>query len=129
MSNFAPLACVRLLELCSKDALSDEESRQLNRLQEVLAVADVVVVPAGVRGMSEWIGLTVVVGLEDRSGCTDYWQSMLFTRSKAMDLSREGRCWNWASRKVKDLCELLSRYLISTKSYEIVPTCHTLSRI
>lgn len=53
MSNFAPLACVRLWELCSKTGLSKEENEEMSQLQNALSLADVKAVPAGVRGMSK----------------------------------------------------------------------------
>lgn len=53
MSNFAPLACVRLWDLCNKADLSTAESMELSRLHTALALADVEAVPSGVRGMSK----------------------------------------------------------------------------
>ncbi|KAF2165855.1 hypothetical protein M409DRAFT_23587 [Zasmidium cellare ATCC 36951] len=51
MSNFAPSACVRLWELCSKPSVSRDENAEMSRLQTALSMADVEAVPAGVRGM------------------------------------------------------------------------------
>lgn len=53
MSNFAPLACLRLWALCSKTSPSTEELQELSRLHTALSLADVLAVPGGVRGMSK----------------------------------------------------------------------------
>lgn len=53
MSNFAPLACVRLWELCSKPDASVSEKEEMSKLQNALSLADVKAVPSGVRGMSK----------------------------------------------------------------------------
>lgn len=63
MSNFAPLACLRLWELCSKASLSTAESVETSRLQNVLSLADVKAVPAGVRGMSKCLGILLNPGV------------------------------------------------------------------
>jgi 4-hydroxy-2-oxoglutarate aldolase len=54
--NFAPAASMRLWALLSKGELSNEESEEASRIQAILSNADVAAVPAGVRGMSMYIG-------------------------------------------------------------------------
>lgn len=60
MSNFAPLACVGLWELCRNTDLTAQDIEEMSMLQNVLSLADVKAVPAGVRGMSE---LLIIVRL------------------------------------------------------------------
>lgn len=51
--NFAPLATVKLWNLCNNPHPSKEEVKEAARLQAILSKADVAAVPAGVRGMSK----------------------------------------------------------------------------
>lgn len=51
--NFAPCAGVRLWDLLTKTAPSDEEVAEAAKIQEIMAKADAFAVPAGVRGMSK----------------------------------------------------------------------------
>jgi 4-hydroxy-2-oxoglutarate aldolase len=53
--NFAPAASVRLWALLNKASLTEAELSERNRIQAILSNADVAAVPAGVRGMSEWL--------------------------------------------------------------------------
>lgn len=53
--NFAPAATMRLWQLLNQEALTQEESFELEKIQSILSNADVAAVPAGVRGMSKSI--------------------------------------------------------------------------
>jgi 4-hydroxy-2-oxoglutarate aldolase len=56
--NFAPAASLRLWELLNKTNVTDDEKLEATKIQAILSNADVAAVPAGVRGMSKYQGLS-----------------------------------------------------------------------
>ena len=52
ISNFAPKATMRFWQLLNRSNLEPREAEELSHLESALSRADVLAVPAGVRGMS-----------------------------------------------------------------------------
>src|SRR5205823_5141841 len=86
ISNFAPLATMKLFNLCNNPSLRKDEVMEATRLQAVLSNADVAAVPACIRGMSKSSSSTCT-RIDTDCGRT---QSMLSTRFTAMEWHRAG---------------------------------------